>query len=49
MTQAAADAAHHYFIQRELCGLTDHRMIVEDYAIPRSVIARVGVRVRASS
>jgi hypothetical protein len=46
LLQAAADAAHAYFIQRELCGLTDHRAIVEDYAMPREVIVRVGVRQR---
>ncbi len=40
----AADAAHAYLIQRELCGLTDHRVIVEDYDIPREVVARVGAR-----
>ena len=42
----AADAAHSYMIQRELCGLTDHRAIIEDYDIPREVIARVGARRR---
>jgi hypothetical protein len=46
LLQEAADAAYAYFIQRELCGLTDHRAIIEDYGVPRDVIVRVGVRKR---
>lgn len=42
--QAAAVATHAYFIQRELCGLIDHRAVIEFYAIPREVLARVGAR-----
>ena len=38
----AADAAYAYLIQRELCGLVDHRAIIDDYQIPRAVIAQIG-------
>ena len=41
---AAAEAAHDYMIQRELCGLIDHRAAVDNYDIPRAVIAKIGVR-----
>ena len=40
--KSAAEAAHHYFIQRELCGFRDHRAIIKDYAIPGAVLARMG-------
>jgi hypothetical protein len=40
----AADAAHHYFIQRELCGLFAHQSVIDDYAIPRAVLARIGAK-----
>ncbi|WP_420822447.1 DUF6665 family protein [Sphingomonas crocodyli] len=48
LLQDAADAAHGYFIQRELCGLCTHQTIVKDYKIPREVLARIG-RGRPSS
>lgn len=41
---AAADAAHGYFIRRELCGLFAHQDVIEDYGIPPEVLARVGTR-----
>lgn len=40
--QSAADAVQSYFVQRELCGLTNHDRPVEDYAIPSEVLARLG-------
>lgn len=40
--RAAADAAHGYFIQRELCGLYAHQPVIDDYGIPREVLAQVG-------
>lgn len=42
--QTAAEATHAYLIQRELCGLIDHAAVIELYAIPREVLARVGAR-----
>jgi hypothetical protein len=48
LLDAAADAAHCYLIQRELCGLRDHRGAIEDYQIPAKVMARVGVQRRGS-
>ena len=44
LIQAAADAAHSYFVQRELCGLYSHQGIIDDYGIPREVLARMGAR-----
>lgn len=41
---ACADAVWHYFVQREACGLTNHDQVIETYAIPRSVLAKVGAR-----
>ena len=40
----AAESAHDYFIQRELCGLFSHQSIIDDYEIPREVLARIGAR-----
>ena len=40
---AAADAVHHFLIQREACGLRDPRGVVEDFGIPSQVMARLGV------
>jgi hypothetical protein len=31
-----------YFVQRELCGLRDHREIIRQYRIPGAVLARLG-------
>jgi hypothetical protein len=39
---AAAKATHAYFIQRELMGFNRHAEVIERYAIPREVLARVG-------
>lgn len=43
LEESAADATYSYFVQRELLGLVDHSMAIEHYAIPKSVIALVGV------
>jgi hypothetical protein len=40
--KAAADAVYGFFIQREIIGLRDHRGVIEHYAIPREVLARLG-------
>ncbi len=39
----AADAVWAYFVQRELCGLRDHRLIIHEMAIPGEVLVRLGV------
>jgi hypothetical protein len=48
LLQAAADAVQAYFIQREACGLRDHRWAIEEYRIPRQVISRLGARPKAA-
>ena len=38
-------AARHvwaYFVQREACGMRDHRHVIKDYGIPGEVLARLG-------
>ena len=42
LLRAAADAVYGFFIQREIIGLRDHRGVIEHYAIPREVLARLG-------
>ena len=42
--EQAAVAVYAFLVQRELCGLQDRRQVVEDYGIPREVIARLGAR-----
>lgn len=44
LIREAAEAAHSYFIQRELCGLYAHQPIIDDYDVPREVLARMGAR-----
>jgi hypothetical protein len=40
--KAAADAVYGFFIQREIIGMRDHRGVIDHYAIPREVLARLG-------
>lgn len=40
----ASDAVWRYFIQREACGVRDHRQAVHFYRIPGEVLARLGAR-----
>ena len=42
LLKAAARAVHHFFIQRELCGLRRHNDVIRDFAIPREVLVRLG-------
>ncbi len=42
--EQAAAAVYAFLVQRELCGLQDSRQVVEDYGIPREVIARLGAK-----
>ncbi|MBB3390772.1 hypothetical protein FHT82_003544 [Rhizobium sp. BK275] len=39
----ASDAVWALFIQREICGLRNNKDIIQRYAIPGEVLARVGV------
>jgi Family of unknown function (DUF6665) len=39
----AAQAVWRYFVQREACGITSHEHVIETYAIPKPVLARLGV------
>ena len=39
---ACAEAVWRYFVQREAFGLVNHDPVIEAYAIPREVLARVG-------
>jgi hypothetical protein len=38
----AAKDVWHYFVQRELCGMRDHRWVINDYGITNEVMARLG-------
>ena len=44
LAQAAADAAHAYLIQRELCGIHGLGQPLEDFGVPGEVRARIGAR-----
>jgi hypothetical protein len=39
-----AEAVWLYFVQRESCGLVRHDAVIEAYAIPASVLTKVGAR-----
>jgi hypothetical protein len=43
LLNAAADAVWGFFIQREICGLRNGREVIQRYAIPGEVLAKVGV------
>ena len=45
---AAAVAVQYFLIQREACGLRNPRGVVEDFDIPREVMARLGAGRKAS-
>lgn len=45
LVQAAADAAHAYLIQREVCGIHGLGAPLEDFGVPGEVRIRIGVRV----
>lgn len=38
----AGEAVWAYFVQRELCGLRDHRLIIQEMGIPSEVLTRLG-------
>jgi membrane-bound lytic murein transglycosylase MltF len=39
----AADVVWAFFIQREICGLRSNRDAIQRYAIPKEVVARLGI------
>ena len=43
LVNKASDAVWAFFIQREICGLRNGRDVIQRYAIPKEVLARVGV------
>lgn len=42
LTHKAAREVWAYFIQREFCGMRDHRLIIKEMGIPQSVLVRLG-------
>jgi hypothetical protein len=40
----AADAVWCFFVQREVMGLRDRAAVIDQYAIPREVLNRIGAR-----
>lgn len=42
LLKTAANAVWSYFVQRELCGMRDHRWVINDYGITDDVLARLG-------
>ena len=42
LLRKAAKAVWHYFVQRELCGMRDHRWVIKDYGITDEVMVRLG-------
>ena len=42
LLKQAASAVWSYFVQRELCGMRDHRWVINDYGITNEVMARLG-------
>lgn len=42
LVKAAAGAVWKFFVQRELCGMRDHREIIRFYRIPQEVLNRLG-------
>lgn len=44
LLKAAADAVWSFLVQREIMGFRDRAAVVAQYAIPREVLNRLGVR-----
>ncbi|MET0294931.1 MAG: DUF6665 family protein [Phenylobacterium sp.] len=42
LVRAAARAVWAYWVQREACGLLDHRQVIREHRIPREVLNRLG-------
>ena len=43
LVKTAATATWKYFVQREMCGMRDHRWVIKDYGITNEVMFRMGV------
>lgn len=44
LVRAAAEAVWAYWVQREACGLFDHRQVIREHRIPPEVLNRLGAR-----
>jgi hypothetical protein len=42
LVKKSARAVWSYFVQRETCGMRDHRWVIADYGIPGEVLVRLG-------
>ncbi|MEQ1770430.1 MAG: DUF6665 family protein [Devosia sp.] len=42
LLRAATKAVWSYFVQREMCGMRDHRWVIKDYGITNEVMSRLG-------
>jgi hypothetical protein len=42
LLRKAAKAVWAYFVQREMCGMRDHRWVINDYGITGEVLVRLG-------
>ena len=42
LLRQAAKSVWQYFVQRELCGMRDHRWVIKDYGITDEVMVRLG-------
>ncbi|RYE07320.1 MAG: hypothetical protein EOP22_18255 [Hyphomicrobiales bacterium] len=42
LLKKAAKAVWGYFVQREMCGMRDHRWVINDYGITNEVMFRLG-------
>ena len=42
LLKTAATAVWKYFVQREICGMRDHRWVINDYGITNEVMFRMG-------
>jgi hypothetical protein len=42
LLKTAANAVWKYFVQREMCGMRDHRWVITEYGITNEVMFRMG-------
>ena len=42
LVRSAAKAVYAYFVQREACGMRNHRDVIQFYGIPGEVLVRLG-------
>ncbi len=43
LLKAAADEVWAYFVQREMCGMTDNSSVIAEMGIPQCVLNRIGM------